>query len=276
MHTKLNLETFTDLINGGRYKDRTAARRALGKVMEWSEKDKEAAHALVNRTFGESDDTAPKKAKRSPKVAAAKAVKVKATQTLKAPRATKTAKPASRRATSLFEDARMASVSSDEHPQSTFAIPQRAVITGRQEPASASRYNAAASIISALKNVSPLTAAEQELLELAEAEARVNTTSEAEADRLKWLGKVKTESETDPKKSAARGKTNGATAEPARPHIAVPPTAVSTSRPLPSTLEELAEIRKNLSPEENDTLARMAQMAPKPLSVGPIPPPLGG
>jgi hypothetical protein len=284
-YAKLNLAMFTEHVKNGRYESRTAARRAIGKVTEWSDKDKDAAHALINKTFGESDDAAPKKAKRA---AAPKTAKRAASREVAAPRTAKAATaPAAKVQRERGRKPRQAPVGASHPPVDAVAttsdllmLQRSPVVTGKQEPASASRYNAAASIIATLKNVSPITAAEQELLELAEAEARVNTTPEAEADRIKWDAKNKPCQAAESKKVAPRGKVNGVTTEAAaRPHIAVPltaPTSTTPSRPLPTTGEELAEAERSLTPDERETIARVQALAPKPVNVGPIPPPLVG
>jgi len=73
-YEKLTLAKFlTALNNDNRYETATAARRGVGKS-SWSEKEKENAHAAINRKFGSDEKPAAKvKGKPGPKPKAVKA-----------------------------------------------------------------------------------------------------------------------------------------------------------------------------------------------------------
>lgn len=268
-YAKMDLAKFAENVKSGRYETRTAARRAAGKA-DWSNKDRDAAHALINKHWG--DEATPSKPKRSkaakPAKRAAKAAPAKAASA--PPPAKKAAKPAKR----APRAAAPAAPSLD--------LRRTPVTLGAQEPVSTSRMVASANVIQALKNVTPLAPIEKLAYDVAVAEFTVNESDEARAVRMGQRAVPETPAE--PKrapqpKAPPRKQTNGAheAAPPvppavtnARPHIAVPAQAAP-----PAPAEDIDEA--TLTPEQKAQLKRVRESVAAMPDLGPVipPPPLG-
>jgi hypothetical protein len=69
-YEKLTLEGFKLKLNEGKYESLTGARRAIGKVTDWSAKDKQKAQELAAAHFGEDGGKPSAKPAKTPKKAA--------------------------------------------------------------------------------------------------------------------------------------------------------------------------------------------------------------
>jgi gas vesicle protein len=79
MADKVSMAEFEKRLADGRYDSLTGARRGIGKMAGWSEKERALANEKANAYFEKgAKKAAPKKAKVAPKKAKAKAEKVKA------------------------------------------------------------------------------------------------------------------------------------------------------------------------------------------------------
>jgi hypothetical protein len=295
-YAKMDLAKFTEQLNAGRYESRTGARRAIGKVSEWSAKDKATAHALVNKRFGEDvnkrfgEDGAPPKAVKRGKVKTAKpakrAAKAVAAKPAKVTPATtppkKTAKPA-KRAGRIIPVAAAAPVGFTQTNEANF---RRAPVT--VEPLSSSRVTAASGVIQALKNSSPITAAEQAALDVALREYRAYESDQSKA--LIETVAPPSAPRTPAPKTPHRGRTNGVATKEApaappapppvaadRPRIAVPspapvPPSAAISGITPMSDAEYEAAKNKLSPEEQASLGRLQKHVA--IDVGPTPPPI--
>jgi hypothetical protein len=281
-YAKMDLAKFTENVKGGRYESRTAARRAAGKA-DWSDKDRDAAHVLINKTWGDDAPTKPKRGKTAkPAKRAAKETGKVTPATLSAP----TSKPAKRapRAQSSAQGApALHSIAGDN-------ILRRAPVTlGAQEPVSTSRMVASAGVIQAYKNVTPLTPIEKLAYDVAVAEFTVNESDDARAVRLGQRGVPETPPEpkrNPPAKQTppARKPTSNGTAEAAqsaptisasatnaRPHIAVPTPATTPA----VESESAADIDEDkLTPDQKAQLARVRQAVATMPDLGPTIPPV--
>lgn len=93
-YEKLTVERFAASLKEGKYKDVTGARRAVGKMASWSDKDKDKGRELAAKHFGvdgakkpATKATAPKKVAKAVKKAVARvAAKVKKSAVAKSPR----------------------------------------------------------------------------------------------------------------------------------------------------------------------------------------------
>jgi uncharacterized protein YkwD len=283
-YAKLDLATFTGNLSDGRYKDRTGARRAIGKVSEWSAKDKAAAHALVNKRFGESDS--PTDLKEGKKVKVAKPAKRVAAKA--APKPVKAAAPK--------KASRTAAPAAFSRDAVSFTELRPALAIGAPEPVSTSRMVASANVIQTLKNVTPLTPSEKLAYDVAVAEFTVNESDDARAVRTGAQGGSETPSEPKraaptktvppPKKPHSNGVASSALPAPpstpapattsVRAHVAVPTAPVAVKAP-PQSLEELEAAKRNLSMEDKAALDRLNQLGGSPTipDVGAIPQPIG-
>lgn len=82
-NTKVDIAVFKNKLKNGEYETLTGARRAIGKVQGWTDKEKDSARAIAEKHFEGAPVTAKakpgKKAKKAPKKAAtARAVLAKA------------------------------------------------------------------------------------------------------------------------------------------------------------------------------------------------------
>jgi hypothetical protein len=178
-YTKMDLAAFGAKLGRGGYPGIGGARRAIGKA-GWAEKDKLAGHALVNKYFEGSAETAPKPAKHASTMAADLKVVGK-----RAPKAEKVAKPAAKRGRK--PGVKAAPIENSDEKQYTEGFGP-AIITNenvqahvlKRSPVVASEnpraqtdvlYHSHSTIIAALLMVSQRTPQEQELLERVEAEA---------------------------------------------------------------------------------------------------------
>jgi hypothetical protein len=272
MYPKMEPAAFAAKLQSGGYDSRTGARKAIGKV-SWSQKEKDAAHALINKTFGDGD--APAKAAKSKKIA--KPAKHTPRVTLMkddSPKVAKTAKPAKRAYTKRAYT--VGKVSSPEAPTSHEQLVSEAVakpVTFGGSSASDDRFHSAGNILVALtKREAPRTEAEQQAYDVALAEAITHESPEARAKRLSWAAD-----------KPAKGSV-------ARPHIAVPTTpSLTATSPAPSiqmtpvfptvedkaeagssapaTQEEIEAAEAALSESDRETLAVMRATAANGLQV---------
>jgi hypothetical protein len=274
-YAKMDLAKFAENVKGGRYETRTAARRAAGKA-DWSAKDRDAAHALINKTWGDDDvPSKPKRAKAAkPAKRAAKAAPAKAASS--PPPAKKAAKPAKRAPRA------QAAPTASSLPVQGSDLRRAPVTLGPQEPVSTSRMVASAGVIQALKNVTPLTPVEKLAYDVAVAEFTVNESDEARTVRMGQRPveepKRAPQTKAQPRKTPTNGASESAPAAPTapatRPHIAVPPAA-AVPAPTPSVGEDPDEA--NLTPEQKAQLKRVRESVAAMPDFGPaIPaPPLG-
>ena len=66
-YTKITPAIFKKRLSDEEYAEVKGARRAVGRMSEWSEQDKETARGWVNKHFGVTPDKATKKAPKAPK-----------------------------------------------------------------------------------------------------------------------------------------------------------------------------------------------------------------
>jgi hypothetical protein len=296
-YAKMDLAKFTEQLNVGRYESRTGARRAIGKMSEWSAKDSAAAHVLVNKRFGEGDALAPKSTKKG-KAKTAKPAKrpakvvakhAKVTPATLNPPPKKPAKPAKRAPrVALPASIPVAQSNGVGHYQTSEANFRRAPVT--VEPLSSSRVTAASGVIQALKNSSPITAAEQAALDVALREYRAYESDQSKALIEPVATPVAPRAPAP--KAPPRGRSNGVATKEAhtaaaappppavtneRPRIAVPaaapvPPSAAVSGITPMTDEEYEAAKSKLSPEEQASLGRLQKHVA--IDVGPTPPPI--
>lgn len=66
LYRKLTLAAFKERVAGGFYRGVVGARRALGKVQDWSEKEKKEARALIEQHYAEGKASTPASPPRPP------------------------------------------------------------------------------------------------------------------------------------------------------------------------------------------------------------------
>jgi hypothetical protein len=278
-YAKMDLAKFTENVKGGRYETRTAARRAAGKA-DWSNKDRDAAHALINKHWGDDAVAQAKPSKRGKTAKPAKrAAKAAPAKTHSTPPPAKKAAKAAPRATRIpiAKSAPQGTVQTNE----AGFLRRTPVTLGAQEPVSTSRMVASAGVIQAYKNVTPLTPIEKLAYDVAVAEFTVNESDEARAARLGHRGTDTPEPKRAPQQKAPPARktpTNGAAetapavapAPASRPHIAVPTAAATTPAPAPEApaVGELDE--QNLTDDQRAQLKRVREAVKTMPDLGPV------
>jgi len=163
-YAKLTVDGFKARLEAGDYQGLTGARRAIGKVQGWTEKDRNAARKLADEYFAKQGDGGkglPKKAASSkpiPKKAAAK----KPAAAKPAPAAPEP-KPAPKKAAPK-KAASSRTAAPAETPRATERAPQ--ITPAAIQPAPAAyedgvRANAAATVIQVMRGTGPLSPLEQ-------------------------------------------------------------------------------------------------------------------
>lgn len=188
-YEKLSVERFALSMKEGKYAGLTGARRAIGKVKDWTDAEKAKAKTLAEKHFGtegaaSSAGKPAKKAAKVAKVATKKAAKV-------AKKAAKAAAP---------KEPTVKQVRSPRTPVTDGGSTQVFNVGGDAE---AMRYLGSSMVVSALMGRSSLTPLERELLVINEQENKLYATS---------VGSAPAETPAPPASA---------------PRIAVPPTATN-------------------------------------------------
>jgi hypothetical protein len=244
-YAKMDLAGFTAKLAADQYAGAGGARRALGKS-SLTAKELEAANTAIDKKFG--GVTASTKAAQGVPAAQLKLRVLSGKKRGRPKGSGATAKPAKR-----GRPARAAAPAAELSPEvlhdrsgyspplqdAEFVVQQRgAAALGKPQPVSASYYNSAAAVITALKGASPLSAREQLAYDIA---VEMSIGSAEEEARARVVG-------TTP--APVRSKTNGhavastvslhdvsASSPAPRAHIAVPAPMPSASALIPNMME---------------------------------------